>query len=74
MSHKLVRIFVNFYRVTSTFYSVSNISIDYSTIRFSNMPTFNVITNLPKHKVPSTFLSDASKVVSKLLSVPELVS
>lgn len=38
------------------------------------MPILSISTNLPKHKVPSTFLDDASKLVSQILKIPELVS
>ncbi|XP_025197732.1 macrophage migration inhibitory factor-like [Melanaphis sacchari] len=36
------------------------------------MPTFSIVTNVPKHKIPSTFLADASKFVSEVLQTPEL--
>lgn len=38
------------------------------------MPILSISTNLPKHKVPITFLDDASKLVSQILNTPELVS
>jgi len=38
------------------------------------MPTLSITTNIPKYKVPSTFLTDASKLVSQILQTPELVS
>lgn len=38
------------------------------------MPTLSLITNLPKHTVPSTFLANASKKVGQILQIPELVS
>ncbi|KAL5240739.1 hypothetical protein ACI65C_008149 [Semiaphis heraclei] len=36
------------------------------------MPTLSIITNLPKYKIPSTFLADTSKLVSQTLQTPEL--
>lgn len=48
--------------------------IYYYTYLFYNMPTLSIITNLPKHKVPTDFLENASKVVSEILETPELVS
>ncbi|KAF0765425.1 macrophage migration inhibitory factor-like [Aphis craccivora] len=36
------------------------------------MPTLSITTNIPKYKVPSTFLTDASKLVSQILQTPEL--
>jgi len=38
------------------------------------MPTLSITTNIPKYKIPSTFLADASKVISQVLQTPELVS
>lgn len=38
------------------------------------MPTLSIITNVPKHEVPSTFLADASKLVCQILKISELVS
>ncbi|XP_050521153.1 macrophage migration inhibitory factor homolog [Daktulosphaira vitifoliae] len=35
------------------------------------MPTLSIITNLPKHKVPSSFLADASHMLSQKLNVHE---
>ncbi|XP_050431118.1 macrophage migration inhibitory factor homolog isoform X7 [Adelges cooleyi] len=35
------------------------------------MPTLSLITNVPKYKVPASFLSDASKLVSEILKTPE---
>ncbi|CAI6365759.1 unnamed protein product [Macrosiphum euphorbiae] len=36
------------------------------------MPTLSITTNIPKYKIPSTFLADASKLVSQVLQTPEL--
>lgn len=38
------------------------------------MPIFSISTNLPRHKIPSTFLDDVSKLVSQILKTPERVS
>lgn len=38
------------------------------------MPTLSITTNVPKYKIPSTFLADTSKLVSQVLQTPEQVS
>lgn len=38
------------------------------------MPILSISTNVPKHKIPLTFLDDASKLVSQILKTPESVS
>ncbi|XP_026808799.1 macrophage migration inhibitory factor-like [Rhopalosiphum maidis] len=36
------------------------------------MPTISITTNIPKYKIPSTFLAETSKLISQTLQTPEL--